>query len=50
MGLSAAEARASLRFSLGRGNDESQVDALLVALERAAARLRKLSPAYEHSV
>jgi cysteine desulfurase len=49
MGLEAAEARASLRFSLGRGNDEAQVDALVEALERAAARLRKLSPAYSHA-
>lgn len=49
MGLPAAEARASLRFSLGRGNDEAQVDALVEALERAAARLRKLSPVYSHA-
>lgn len=50
MGLSAAEARASLRFSLGRGNDEQQVDALVEALEKAAARLRKLSPVYDHAI
>ncbi|MCL4795907.1 MAG: cysteine desulfurase [Bryobacteraceae bacterium] len=50
MGLSKEEARASMRFSLGRTNDEAQVDALLDALEGAVARLRKLSPAYDHAV
>ena len=40
MGLSKEEARASMRFSLGRTNDEAQVDALLDALEGAVARLR----------
>lgn len=49
MGLSKEEARASMRFSLGRTNDEAQVDALLDALEGAVARLRKLSPAYDHA-
>lgn len=49
MGLAASQARACLRFSLGRGNDEKQVDALLDALDRAAARLRKLSPVYSHA-
>lgn len=46
MGLSPAQARSSLRFSLGRGNDEAQVDALADAVHRAVARLRKLSPVY----
>jgi cysteine desulfurase len=46
MGLSAEEARASVRFSLGLGNDEAQVDALTGAVEEAVAQLRKLSPAY----
>jgi cysteine desulfurase len=50
MGLPASEARASLRFSMGRGNDEAQVDALVDELERAVTRLRKLSPAYDHAV
>lgn len=50
MGLSKEDARASMRFSLGRTNDEAQVDALLDALEGAVARLRKLSPAYDHAV
>ena len=46
MGLSAEEARASVRFSLGLGNDEAQVDALIEAVEEAVAQLRRLSPVY----
>jgi cysteine desulfurase len=49
MGLSAEEARSSLRFSLGRINTEEQVDALISAVSQAAARLRKLSPAWSHA-
>ena len=44
MGLDAAEARSSIRFSLGRSNDEAQVDALIEALRGAVERLRKLAP------
>jgi cysteine desulfurase len=46
IGLSAMDAKASLRFSLGRSNTEEQVDALIGAVAESAARLRKLSPAY----
>ncbi len=46
MGLSRDQARSSLRFSLGRANDEPQVDALIAAVESSVARLRKLSPVY----
>jgi cysteine sulfinate desulfinase/cysteine desulfurase-like protein len=49
MGVPAAEAKASLRFSLGRTNDAEQVDALIEAVAAAAARLRKLSPTYSHA-
>ncbi|MDR3719477.1 MAG: cysteine desulfurase family protein [Bryobacteraceae bacterium] len=49
MGLTPAEARSSLRFSLGQGNDEAQVDALSDAVAASVARLRKLSPVYEHA-
>ncbi|MBI4891198.1 MAG: cysteine desulfurase [Acidobacteria bacterium] len=46
MGVPADEAKASIRFSVGRGNTPHQVDALVTALEAAVARLRKLSPAH----
>ncbi|MBI5086413.1 MAG: cysteine desulfurase [Acidobacteria bacterium] len=45
MGLSMAEARSSIRFSVGLGNTEEQVDLLIAAVEAASARLRKLAPA-----
>lgn len=45
MGLPAADAKSSLRFSVGRVNTAQQVDALLDVLEKAVTRLRKLSPA-----
>jgi len=44
IGLPRPAARASLRFSLGRGNTEAQVDALVEAVAAAAAHLRRLSP------
>lgn len=47
IGLSRREARSSLRISLGRLNDERQVDALIEALALAVARLRALAPAEE---
>lgn len=40
MGLSEADARASVRFSLGLGNATEQVDALIEAVAAAAPRLR----------
>jgi cysteine desulfurase len=46
IGLTKEQARSSLRFSLGRQNDEAQVDALIEAVAGAAAHLRRLSPAY----
>ncbi|MGH9672725.1 MAG: cysteine desulfurase family protein [Bryobacteraceae bacterium] len=49
MGLSASKAKSSLRFSLGRANTAGEVDALVEAVAAAAARLRKLSPAYAHA-
>ena len=44
MGLSSEQARSSIRISLGRANTESQVDALVDAIEQCAAHLRRLSP------
>ena len=49
MGLDAAEARSSIRFSLGRTNDEAQVDALIEAVRSAVARLRRVAPARDHA-
>ncbi len=46
IGLSAMDAKSSLRFSLGRSNTEEQVNALIGAVAESAARLRKLSPTY----
>jgi cysteine desulfurase len=46
IGLTRERARASLRFSLGRSNIESQVDALIDAVAESAAHLRHLSPTY----
>lgn len=48
MGLSPQEARSSVRFSLGRGNDEAQVDALIEAVAAAAGHLRRVST-YSHA-
>jgi cysteine desulfurase len=46
IGLSPAQARSSVRFSLGRSNTQQQVDALVGAVEKTVARLRALSPVY----
>lgn len=40
LGLGPADARASLRFSLGHGNDEAQVDRVLALLPDLVARAR----------
>ncbi len=44
MGLSKERAKASIRFSLGRGNDAEQVDALIEAVAASVEHLRRLSP------
>ncbi len=46
IGLTADQARASIRFSLGRLNTAGQVDALIEAIGETVAHLRKVSPAY----
>jgi cysteine desulfurase len=43
MGLTAGRARASMRFSLGRGNTPEQVDALADAVIASVAHLRRIS-------
>jgi len=46
MGLSPAQARASIRFSLGKHNSEADIDFALSILPDTVARLRELSPVY----
>jgi cysteine desulfurase len=43
IGLSADRARASMRFSLGRGNTTEQVDGLVDAISVSVAHLRRIS-------
>jgi len=42
LGLTAADAHASVRFSLGEGNDEADIDWILEAAPAAVARLRAM--------
>jgi cysteine desulfurase len=47
MGLPPERARASIRFSLGKHNTESDIDYALEAVPETIARLRELSPVYQ---
>jgi cysteine desulfurase len=47
IGLPAEEARASLRFSLGRHTGQADIDFALEAVPAAVAQLRQLSPTYQ---
>ena len=46
IGLSAEEARSSIRFSLGRHTSEAEINYALEAAPAAVAQLRELSPTY----
>jgi cysteine desulfurase len=46
IGLPASEARASIRFSLGRHTTAADIDAALEIVPAAVAQLRQLSPTY----
>ena len=46
MGLRPGQARASLRFSLGKQNTAEDVDFALELVPASVARLRELSPLY----
>jgi cysteine desulfurase len=46
IGLTAAEARSSLRFSLGRYTTREEIDAALLAVPQAVEQLREISPNY----
>jgi cysteine desulfurase len=50
IGLSADEARASLRFSLGRHTTLADIDFALQVVPAAVAQLRELSPTYRKEV
>jgi cysteine desulfurase len=50
IGLSAAEARASIRFSLGRSTTPAEIDTALEIVPVAVAQLRQLAPAYKKEV
>src|SRR5262249_49599113 len=47
IGLSAEDARASLRFSLGRHTTESEINYTLEAVPAVVSQLRELSPTYQ---
>jgi cysteine desulfurase len=49
IGLSPEEARASLRFSLGRHTSEQEIEFALQVVPAAVAQLRELSPTYQKS-
>jgi len=46
IGLAPAEARSSLRFSLGRYTTHEEIDAVLLAIPQAVEQLREISPNY----
>jgi cysteine desulfurase len=50
IGLSAADARATIRFSLGRHTSEEEIAAALEIVPAAVAQLRQLSPTYRREV
>jgi len=50
IGLSAPDARATIRFSLGRHTSEAEIDATLKIVPAAVAQLRRLSPTYRREV
>jgi cysteine desulfurase len=47
MGLRPDEARASIRFSLGKQTTEADIDFALSLLPETVARLRAISPKYK---
>jgi cysteine desulfurase len=49
IGLSAVDARSSIRFSLGRANTAAQVDALVAAVAESVAHLRRIAPVRAHA-
>ncbi len=50
IGLSASDARASIRFSLGRHTTAAEIDAALEIVPAAVAQLRQIAPGYKKEV
>jgi len=50
IGLAASEARASIRFSLGRHTTTTEIETTLEIVPAAVAQLRQLSPTYKKEV
>jgi cysteine sulfinate desulfinase/cysteine desulfurase-like protein len=48
MGLRPADARSSVRFSLGPRNTAAEVDGLISAVVESASHLRRISPEVVH--
>lgn len=49
IGLDHPTAHGSIRFSLGRGNTEAEIDYLLNVIPRVVDKLRRMSPTYHHA-
>jgi len=50
IGMPASDARASVRFSLGRHTTEAEIDAAIEIVPTAVAQLRQVAPAYKKEV
>ncbi len=50
MGLSSDRARSSVRFSLGKQNNDGDIDVAIALVQEIVVRLRDLSPKYKHPV
>ena len=50
IGLTPAEARSSLRFSLGRPTTRQEIDAALFIIPQAVEQLREISPNYPNQM
>jgi cysteine desulfurase len=50
MGLSGDQARASIRFSLGKQNTVEDIDFALERVPEVVGKLRELSPVYRKAV
>jgi len=50
IGLTPAEARSSLRFSLGRPTTRQEIDTALLVIPQAVEQLREISPNYPNQM